>query len=116
MKIPVVELSECTLCGVCEEVAPLVFRVTDAGYIEVIELSSYPEIEVEEAIKCCPEDCIYWEEAKSSGLVDGVCKACSNKMGALDSAQDQGLTLLDEMTGHPSMARYRDNGYEIVSF
>jgi len=62
MKIPVVELSECTLCGVCEEVAPLVFRVTDAGYIEVIELSSYPEIEVEEAIKCCPEDCIYWEE------------------------------------------------------
>jgi len=36
--------------------------VTDAGYIEVIELSSYPEIEVEEAIKCCPEDCIYWEE------------------------------------------------------
>ena len=62
MKIPVVELSECTLCGVCQEAAPLVFRVTDAGYIEVIELSSYPEIEVEEAIKCCPEDCICWEE------------------------------------------------------
>ncbi len=38
------------------------FRVTDAEYIEVIKLSSYPEIEVEEAIKCCPEDCIYWEE------------------------------------------------------
>jgi ferredoxin len=62
MKIPVVELSECTLCGVCEEAAAFVFRVTDAGYIEVIELSSYPEIEVEEAIKCCPENCIYWEE------------------------------------------------------
>ena len=57
-----------------------------------------------------------WEEAKSSGLVDGVCKACSNKMGTLDSAKDQGLTLLDEMKGHPSMARYRDDGYEIVSF
>jgi ferredoxin len=42
MKIAVVELSECTLCGVCEEAAPLVFRVTDAGYIEVIELPSYP--------------------------------------------------------------------------
>jgi hypothetical protein len=57
-----------------------------------------------------------WEEARFSGLVDGVCKACSNKMGSLESAQDQGLTLLDEMTGHPSMARYRDDGYEIVSF
>ena len=57
-----------------------------------------------------------WEETKSSGILDGVCKACSNKMGTLDSAQDQGLTLLDEMTGHPSMARYRDDGYEIVSF
>ncbi len=57
-----------------------------------------------------------WEEAKSSGLVDGVCKACSNKMGTLNAAKDQGLTLLDEMTGHPSMASYRDNGYEILSF
>jgi hypothetical protein len=26
------------------------------------------------------------------------------------------VSLLDEMTGHPSMARYRDDGYEIVSF
>jgi ferredoxin len=62
MKIPVVELSECTLCGVCQEVAPLVFRINDAGYIEVIELFSYPVVEVDEAIKCCPEDCIYWED------------------------------------------------------
>ena len=57
-----------------------------------------------------------WEKAKSAGLVDGVCKACSNKMGTLEAAKDQGLALLDEMTGHPSMARYRDDGFEIVSF
>jgi len=57
-----------------------------------------------------------WEKAKSAGLVDGVCKACSNKMGALDAAKDKGLALLDEMTGHPSMARYREQGFEIVSF
>ena len=41
---------------------PAVFKFNSAGYIEVIELSSYPEAEVEEAIKICPEDCIYWEE------------------------------------------------------
>jgi hypothetical protein len=57
-----------------------------------------------------------WEKVKAAGLVDGVCKACSNKMGTLEAAKDQGLTLLDEMTGHPSMARYRDDGFEIVSF
>jgi hypothetical protein len=57
-----------------------------------------------------------WEKAKSSGLIDGVCKACSNKMGTLKAAKDQNLALLDEMTGHPSMARYREQGFEIVSF
>jgi len=57
-----------------------------------------------------------WEKAKSAGLIEGVCKACSNKMGTLEAAKDQGLVLLDEMTGHPSMARYRDDGFEIVSF
>ena len=62
MKIPTVDLSRCSLCGVCIEVCPLVFRLSGAGYIEVIELSSYPEPEVDDAIKYCPEDCIYWEE------------------------------------------------------
>ena len=57
-----------------------------------------------------------WENAKSAGLVDGVCKACSNKMGALEAAKDQGLALLDEMTGHPSMARYHDAGFEVITF
>jgi ferredoxin len=28
----------------------------------VADLSSYPEPEVEEAIKNCPADCIYWAE------------------------------------------------------
>lgn len=62
MKIPVVELSECVLCGVCVEVAPSAFRMNASGYVEVIELKSYPESEVDEAIKNCPADCIYWEK------------------------------------------------------
>jgi ferredoxin len=62
MKIPVVELSDCIKCEVCVEVCPAVFRLNDAGYIDVVDLSSYPEPEVEEAIKNCPADCIYWAE------------------------------------------------------
>lgn len=57
-----------------------------------------------------------WEKVKAAGLVEGVCKACSQKMGTLRSAQEQGLTLLDEMNGHPSMARYREEEYELVTF
>ena len=60
MKIPVVELSDCIKCEVCVEVCPAVFRMNDAGYIDVADLSSYPEPEVEEAIKNCPADCIHW--------------------------------------------------------
>ena len=60
MKKPIVELSDCIACGVCVEVSPDVFRLSDAGYIEIAELASYPEDEVNEAIKYCPTDCISW--------------------------------------------------------
>ncbi|UCD33536.1 MAG: ferredoxin [Desulfobacterales bacterium] len=64
MKIPVVELSECVLCGVCEIVAPAVFSISDAGFVVVIDLPKYPEIEVEEARRGCPTGCIYWDETE----------------------------------------------------
>jgi hypothetical protein len=57
-----------------------------------------------------------WENAKAAGLVEGACKACSNKMGTLEAAEGQGLMLLAEMAGHPGMAHYRDDGFDIVSF
>jgi ferredoxin len=44
------------------EVSPEVFRLNDAGYIEVTELGTYPQDEVNEAIKYCPTDCISWIE------------------------------------------------------
>lgn len=62
MKIPVVDLSECTDCEACLDLCPSVFRRNDTGYIEVVDLEEYPEEEVEEAIKNCPFDCIAWEE------------------------------------------------------
>ncbi|MDJ0831750.1 MAG: ferredoxin [Desulfobacterales bacterium] len=61
MKVPVVELSDCILCEVCTEICPEVFQMNAAGYVEVIDLDAYPEAEVDEAIKNCPVDCIFWE-------------------------------------------------------
>ncbi|MCD6585610.1 MAG: DsrE family protein [Desulfobacteraceae bacterium] len=57
-----------------------------------------------------------WGKVKNAGLVGGVCRACSNKLGTLQAAKDQELTLLDDMSGHPSMVEYRDQGYEIITF
>jgi len=53
---------------------------------------------------------------REAGLIDGVCKACGAKMGALEAAEAQGLRLLDEMAGHPSMQRYLEAGYEVITF
>lgn len=61
LKKPGVDISVCTLCEGCLEMAPSVFRLNDAGYVEVVDLDVYPEDEVNEAIKYCPVDCITWE-------------------------------------------------------
>lgn len=50
------------MCMGCVAVCPEVFHENESGYIEVIELDTYPEEMVNEAIKYCPEDCITWEE------------------------------------------------------
>ena len=57
-----------------------------------------------------------WQKAREAGLIEGVCKACANKLGALDAAKAAGLTLLDDMSGHPAMARFREDGFELVTF
>ena len=57
-----------------------------------------------------------WKRNLEAELIEGVCKACSGKLGTLDAAKEQGLTLLDDMAGHPSMASYRDKGFEIITF
>lgn len=55
-------------------------------------------------------------KVKEQGLIDAVCKACSTKMGVLAAVEQEGLPIVDEMSGHPSMARYIDNGYRVITF
>ena len=57
-----------------------------------------------------------YEKVKSKGLFAGVCRACAQKMGTLESAKAEGLALLDDMNGHPSMAGFIADGYAIISF
>lgn len=62
MKTPVVDIGTCTLCLGCIEMSPSVFRLdSEERYIEVVDLDTYPEDGVNEAIKYCPVDAIWWE-------------------------------------------------------
>jgi hypothetical protein len=62
-----------------------------------------------------------FDEAAALGLLEGVCKTAaggcgdaSRDLGAL--AQNSGLPLLDSMRGHGGVARFVDEGYEVVVF
>ena len=57
-----------------------------------------------------------YNNAKEKKLIDGVCWACSHKMGTLKDAEAQGLRLLDDMSGHPSITNYKEQGFQIITF
>ncbi|MCG6912091.1 MAG: cytoplasmic protein [Deltaproteobacteria bacterium] len=57
-----------------------------------------------------------WEKTRAAGLVAGACKACAGKMGTLDVVKTEGLELLDDMHGHPSMSGYIQDGFDVISF
>lgn len=59
---------------------------------------------------------VLWEKAKAADLIAGACKACAGKMGTLDAVKAEGLALLDDMNGHPSMSAYLEDGYKVISF
>ena len=57
-----------------------------------------------------------WEKALDLNLVEGVCKACSNKLGTINDAKEHNLTLLEGMSGHPAISEYRKNDFEVITF
>lgn len=64
LRFPVIEPGDCIRCEVCAEACPEVFHVNEAGWIEIADLADYPETCVNEAVRYCPRDCIFWSEAK----------------------------------------------------
>jgi len=76
-----------------------------------------------EAVKLVPEmsrpehflNALY-RKAKASSLIVAVCRACSQKMGVIEAVEKEGLPLVGDMSGHPSMSGFIDKGYQIVTF
>ena len=57
-----------------------------------------------------------YNKAKTLNLIDGACKACSSKMGVIEGIKAEGMELLRDMSGHPGMAHYMEQGYKIITF
>lgn len=55
-----------------------------------------------------------YQKAKEQNLIAGACKACSSKLKVREAIENEGLPFLDEMSGHPGMRRYLDEGYKII--
>jgi hypothetical protein len=55
-------------------------------------------------------------KVRETGLIDCVCYACATKMNALEGIEAQGLPLCKEMMGHPSLAKYIEQDYEVITF
>ncbi len=43
-------------------------------------------------------------------------RACAAKVEGLAAAEAQGLNICGDMKGHPSLATYIEDGYEVISF
>ncbi len=57
-----------------------------------------------------------YQKTKELGLIVAVCKACSMKLGVADAVQKEGLPLFGDMSNHPSMSAFLDDGYQIITF
>ena len=55
-----------------------------------------------------------YRKVREMNLFDCICKACSAKLGVLDYNEKCGIPLGDDMSGHPSMAKYIEDGYQIL--
>jgi ferredoxin len=62
-RVPVLDMSRCSECESCIELHPELFRRNpETDGIEIMDLPEYPEEKIQEAINCCPRDCIAWED------------------------------------------------------
>ncbi|WP_456473625.1 cytoplasmic protein [Desulfolithobacter sp.] len=57
-----------------------------------------------------------YNRAREAELFIGACRACSTKLGVAGEIEALGVELIGEMSGHPAMSKYIEQGYTIVTF
>ena len=59
---------------------------------------------------------LLYQKLREKNLIGCVCKACSMKMGSHDEAVRQELPINGDLQGHPSLEKYIEDGYTIITF
>ena len=54
-------------------------------------------------------------KVKKEGLIDVVCRACAVQAGAVQAAEQEGIALADDASGHVSLAKYLELGYQVIT-
>lgn len=54
------------------------------------------------------------EDVKSAGLIEGACEFCIGHYRDKELATKEGLAMLSEVQGHPNIARFVSQGYQIM--
>ncbi|ABA87684.1 hypothetical protein Pcar_0424 [Syntrophotalea carbinolica DSM 2380] len=57
-----------------------------------------------------------YAKVRDAGLIWAVCRACAVKMESLAAAEQQGLPIKGEMSGHVALADCLLDGYRIITF
>ena len=57
-----------------------------------------------------------YQNAKEKELFHGACKACAIRMESDAVIQEEGIPLIGDMSGHPAMADFIEQGYQIITF
>jgi hypothetical protein len=57
-----------------------------------------------------------YTRVKAENLIIGACRACSTKLEVRDIIESEDIPLIGEMTGHPAMSDYIEQGYTILTF
>ncbi len=55
-----------------------------------------------------------FEQLKEKKLIAAVCEVCARAMGALESAQRQGLPIDGRLHGHPTLESWIKTGFQVM--
>ncbi len=57
-----------------------------------------------------------YRQAKGKNLFLGACRACANKLQAVEALEKEGIPLIGDLAGHPAMADFINRGYTVLTF
>ena len=55
-------------------------------------------------------------KVREQNLLVGACRACSTKLGVTAAIEEVGVELIGDMSGHPAISDYIEQGYTILTF